>query len=235
MTLTPWQRRSLWEWISGTIACETCPYQYLWYFMCPYSIVVVLESSWEDYSETPLMWTPLGNTQSVLIRGVSYMPLLPPLPNKNSYMYDAAALRISNILADMADTKQLVTARSCNVVVLDCEILSKRCSACSHWDGSDKNYNSDEYKEWYEGHKDHCSRNFVGSSLAINRLWQKSAFCLGLQYTQVTCNGLPLHMPLCVMTNLMEQYRSSSIKRWKTNTAKVLCLTVVLLWQWHTC
>ena len=76
--------------------------------------------------------------------------------------------------------------------VLDCEILSKHCPACTSWDGGDKS--SKKYEEWYKGHKDHCLRNHVGSSPAmeaegVRRIWQRSVSRLGLRYTQVICNG----------------------------------------------
>ena len=79
-----------------------------------------------------------------------------------------------------------------NGEVPDCEVLRKCCSACSHWDERDKN--SDEYEKWYEGHKDHCSLNHVGSfpameSEGVCRLWERSVSRLGLQYTQVICDG----------------------------------------------
>ena len=79
-----------------------------------------------------------------------------------------------------------------NGEVLDCGVLSKRCSTCSRWNERDKN--SDEYEKWYEGHKDRCSLNHVGSSPAmesegVRRLWQRSVSRLGLRYTQVICDG----------------------------------------------
>ena len=49
--------------------------------------------------------------------------------------------------------------------VFDCEALSKHCAKCNHWELADKT--SDDYIQWYEGHKDHCTWNFVGSSPAM--------------------------------------------------------------------
>ena len=61
--------------------------------------------------------------------------------------------------------------------VLDCDILSKHCSECVRWDGAD--LSSDEYIQWYNGHKDQCTQNFAGSSPAkeaegVLRIWQRS-------------------------------------------------------------
>ena len=41
--------------------------------------------------------------------------------------------------------------------VLDFEILNKHCRECDDWSHAD--VHSDQYKQWYEGHKDHCERN----------------------------------------------------------------------------
>ena len=49
--------------------------------------------------------------------------------------------------------------------VLDGEILSKHCPACTCWDGGDRR--SKEYEEWYKQHNDYCLQNHVGSSPAM--------------------------------------------------------------------
>ena len=66
--------------------------------------------------------------------------------------------------------------------VLDCEVLSKYCSHCAERTGTDRM--SVEYIQWYDGHKDHCPRNFTSSSPAMEaegvlRIWQRSVSHLG--------------------------------------------------------
>ena len=63
-------------------------------------------------------------------------------------------------------------------LVVDYVVLSKYCHACA----LKKNIfdiESEDFKLWYEGHKDQCAINYTGSSNAMEveaavRLWQRS-------------------------------------------------------------
>ena len=76
--------------------------------------------------------------------------------------------------------------------LLDCEILTKYCSECGAREKMDKQ--SNEYKEWWEVHKDVCSINYTGSSPAMEanealKIWRRSIEKLNLRYTKVTFDG----------------------------------------------
>ena len=76
--------------------------------------------------------------------------------------------------------------------VLDSHVLSRYCGQCElrvHWDRS-----SEAYKQWYEGHKDHCQMTHAGSSPAMEargvlHVFSRSVSHLGLQYTTVISDG----------------------------------------------
>ena len=76
--------------------------------------------------------------------------------------------------------------------VLDCEILTKYCPDCGAHERMDKQTN--EYKEWWERHKDVCSVNYTGSSPAMEaagalRIWQRSVEKLKLRYATMISDG----------------------------------------------
>ena len=69
---------------------------------------------------------------------------------------------------------------------------SKYCSECGAREKMDKQ--SNEYKEWWEVHKDVCSINYTGSSPAMEanealKIWRRSIEKLNLRYTKVTFDG----------------------------------------------
>lgn len=78
-------------------------------------------------------------------------------------------------------------------LVIDFEILSKYCPECicSKRDlGSD----SAEFHVWFEGHKNHCSQNFYGSSNAMEMsaaeiIWKRSAQTGRIHYTTMLSDG----------------------------------------------
>ena len=79
-----------------------------------------------------------------------------------------------------------------NGKVLDTEILTKYCAECGHHVSMSKE--SEEYKQWWEGHKDDCELNYHGSSPAMEatgalRIWQQSAEKHNLRYTVVISDG----------------------------------------------
>ena len=72
------------------------------------------------------------------------------------------------------------------------EVVSRHCSEFACWDDAD--LSSDEYSQWYIGHKDQCTQNFVGSAPAIEaegvlRTWHRSESRLGLCYTHIISDG----------------------------------------------
>lgn len=78
-------------------------------------------------------------------------------------------------------------------MVLDYEILSKRCNTCerqkTRW-GEDSN----QFKEWMEAHKDSCAINHKGSSPAMEcegvlRIWSRSVEKRHLRYTELISDG----------------------------------------------
>ena len=76
--------------------------------------------------------------------------------------------------------------------VLDIEVLSKHCPACSKKSGWDAE--SEEYKEWFEEHKDTCQCNHTGSSNAmeiegVKKIWLRSVADLKLRYTTFIGDG----------------------------------------------
>lgn len=76
--------------------------------------------------------------------------------------------------------------------VLDYEVLSKHCMACSRWEGKDKE--SQEYLDWWEGRNDSCNTNYSGSSPAmevegVKRIWLRSVEKLKLMYTSFISDG----------------------------------------------
>lgn len=76
--------------------------------------------------------------------------------------------------------------------VLDFEILSKYCHQCKLHQDDDKT--SAAYIEWQEEHKNNCSKNYQGSSPAMESegaltLWKRSEEQLNLQYTTLISDG----------------------------------------------
>ena len=52
--------------------------------------------------------------------------------------------------------------------VLGAEILTKYCSECGHHEGMSKE--SEEYKQWWEEHKNKCDVNYHRSSPAMEAI-----------------------------------------------------------------
>ena len=74
--------------------------------------------------------------------------------------------------------------------VIDYGFRSKICTPCTK-QKADKD--SDEYKEWYDKHKQHCSKNFEGSSgnmevSIVQELW-KCSLDIGMRYKYMVCDG----------------------------------------------
>ena len=57
--------------------------------------------------------------------------------------------------------------------VLDTELVSKYCYQCSVYDGPTS---GPEYEQWFEGHKDHCTKTHVCSSPAMEGAAAKELF-----------------------------------------------------------
>ena len=77
--------------------------------------------------------------------------------------------------------------------VLDFEILTKRCTACSLRKAR-CGEGSPEFAEWYEGHKSSCQKNHDGSSPAMEcegavRIWKRSESNLHLRFTEIISDG----------------------------------------------
>ena len=77
-----------------------------------------------------------------------------------------------------------------SVQVLAWEVLSKHCMACMLWEDMD----SEEYKEWYEGHKEECTYNCKVSSngmeiAGVMVIWLRSDKDLKLRYTNCIGEG----------------------------------------------
>ena len=76
--------------------------------------------------------------------------------------------------------------------VLDREVLSKVCKACQHRKGWDRD--GEEFKKWWDGHKDECLGTHVGSSgkmevtAAVN-MWGRSVQKHKLRYKYMLCDG----------------------------------------------
>ena len=89
-------------------------------------------------------------------------------------------------------------------LVVDYVVLSKYCHACST-KKSKLGEDSEEYKEWYQGHEDQCAINYIGSSNAMEveaarRLWQRSEDRHGLRYTGFLSDGdSKAHRAVCDM------------------------------------
>ena len=77
--------------------------------------------------------------------------------------------------------------------VLDFQNKSKCCLACQG-KLTKVDFESEEFKEWYEGHKDQCDANYSGSSPAMEAeaaldIWRRSEKQLRLRYTEVISDG----------------------------------------------
>ena len=78
-------------------------------------------------------------------------------------------------------------------LVVDYVILSKYCNGCNMKKtvlGED----SEEFKEWFQGHQPQCAINYTGTSNAMEveaarRLWQRSEDRHGLRYTGFLSDG----------------------------------------------
>lgn len=78
-------------------------------------------------------------------------------------------------------------------LVLDYEVLSKYCHACSLKQdeyGPDTN----EYREWFQMHQAYCDINYIGSSNAMEteaakRIWSRSFEKYGIRYTGFLSDG----------------------------------------------
>ena len=86
----------------------------------------------------------------------------------------------------------VVVASWDNGKVLDTEVLTKYCAECGHHENMSKE--SEEYKKWWEGHRDNCDVNYHGSSPAMEaigalRIWQRSVEKHNLRYTVVISDG----------------------------------------------
>ena len=76
--------------------------------------------------------------------------------------------------------------------VLDRYTLSKVCGSClnrSNWDKE-----SDEYKTWYDSHKDICAMNYNGSSPSMEThaarvMWNRSVEKHNMKYKFMVCDG----------------------------------------------
>ena len=74
--------------------------------------------------------------------------------------------------------------------VIDYGFRSKICTSCN----KQKEYkDSDEYKDWYDKHKQHCTKNFDSSSgnmevSIAEELWKRS-LDFGMRYKYMVCDG----------------------------------------------
>ena len=94
--------------------------------------------------------------------------------------------------------------------VLDVEVLSKHCQACTIH--HEMNTSSDEILDWWEGHQASCEVNYCGSSSAMESTrvlatWKRSVSKNMLRYTQMISDGdykifklLSDQLPWCVQT-----------------------------------
>ena len=78
-------------------------------------------------------------------------------------------------------------------LVVDYVVLSKYCHACSI-KKTEFGDHSNQFTEWYQGHKEQCSINYTGSSNAMEveaacRLWQRSEDQHDLRYTGFLSDG----------------------------------------------
>jgi hypothetical protein len=76
--------------------------------------------------------------------------------------------------------------------VLDRVSLSKVCGSCGNRSSWDKE--SDEYKLWYESHKETCAKNYNGSSPSVETaaaviIWNQSIAKHNLRYRYMVCDG----------------------------------------------
>ena len=78
--------------------------------------------------------------------------------------------------------------------VIDFEIKSKHCSACSR-KLQTLEKTSNKFMDWWETHKSMCEVNYEGSSPAMEAatvldiIWKRSEECLYLRFTEVICDG----------------------------------------------
>ena len=78
-------------------------------------------------------------------------------------------------------------------LILDYEVLSKHCLSCNQHStvlGKD----SEEYKQWYDEHKEECCCNYNGSSNSMEvecakRLWSRSVARHGMRYVSMLGDG----------------------------------------------
>ncbi|GFU86721.1 uncharacterized protein TNCV_4966661 [Trichonephila clavipes] len=78
-------------------------------------------------------------------------------------------------------------------LVIDYEILSKYCPECTTAK-RDLGENSAEYSMWYKSHQEECSKNYVGSSNAMEVkaaeiLWKRSIKNCGMRYVSILSDG----------------------------------------------
>nr|XP_054756746.1 uncharacterized protein LOC129262745 [Lytechinus pictus] len=76
--------------------------------------------------------------------------------------------------------------------VLDREVVSKVCPECQYRNNWDRE--GDEYKTWWDGHKDGCLGKYKGSSgkmevEAAQEMWKRSINLHNLRYKYVVCDG----------------------------------------------
>lgn len=77
-------------------------------------------------------------------------------------------------------------------LVLDCEVLSKHCSACSVRESM--GMESRDFDEWYKEHKSSCDADYEGSSgnmevVGAERIWRRSVATKNLRYTTIISDG----------------------------------------------
>ncbi|GFT09557.1 uncharacterized protein TNCV_797601 [Trichonephila clavipes] len=78
-------------------------------------------------------------------------------------------------------------------LIIDYEILSKYCPECTTAK-RDLGENSAEYSIWYKSHQKECSKNYVGSSNAMEVkaaeiLWKRSIKNCGMRYVSILSDG----------------------------------------------
>lgn len=78
-------------------------------------------------------------------------------------------------------------------LVIDYEVLSKYCPECVA-SKRDMGENSAEFDVWFQGHKSECSKNFTGSSNAMEMaaaeiLWKRSVSTCGMRYVSILSDG----------------------------------------------